>query len=77
MDMVQQASEVLRAIESLPESEQAVLFEYLRRHLDDVLDEARWQQLWEQSPAALDAMSSEVDAAIASGDVAPLDPDEL
>ena len=75
--MVQQATEVLRAIESLPEAEQALLFAYLKQHLDDVIDEARWQQSWEQSPAALDALSAEVDEAIAEGDVAPLDPDEL
>jgi hypothetical protein len=75
--MVKQAAEVLKKIESLPETEQAALFEYLRHHLDDVLDEAQWQQSFERSPQTLDKLSAEVDAAIASDDVAPLDPDEL
>ncbi|MGH7179668.1 MAG: hypothetical protein ACREJC_19995 [Tepidisphaeraceae bacterium] len=74
--MVRQAVDVLKQIESLPERDQTVLFDYLALHLDDVLDEARWQQLFSRSPAALDALSAEVNAAIAGGDVAPLDPDE-
>ncbi len=61
----------------LPESEQVVLADYLARHLEDVLDEARWAQLFDRGPSALDALAAEVDQAIASGDFAPLDPDEL
>src|SRR3954447_23117860 len=75
--MVKQAADVLRRIESLPEAEQAILFDYLKRHLDDLLDEARWQESFERSPETLDKLSREVDAAIASSAVAPLYPDEL
>jgi hypothetical protein len=75
--MVRQAVDMIRKIESLPDSEQVVLAQYLSAHLGEVLADARWQQLFEKSPQTLDALGAEVDDAIVHGRVAPLDPDEL
>jgi hypothetical protein len=71
--VVEDSADVLSAIALLPEAEQGLLFAYLKRHLLDVLDDARWEQLWAQSPSALDVLSAEVDAAIAAGDIEPID----
>ena len=75
--MVAQTSQLILRLETLPDSEQAVLADYLQQHLPEVLDEARWQALIAKSDSLLDAMGAEVDLAIASGEIAPLDPDEL
>ena len=75
--MVSQTNELVRRLASLPDSEQAVLADYLQRHLPEVLDEARWQALFAESDSVLDGMGLEVDNAIAGGEVAPLDPEEL
>ena len=75
--MVKQAAEIIGKIESLPESDREALARFLRDHFAEVLDEARWQQLYETSPDALDALVAEVDEAIAKGQIAELDPDEL
>lgn len=75
--MVAQTNELVRRLAALPDSEQAVLAEYLQQHLPEVLDEARWQALFAQSDSLLDAMGSEVDEAIARGEVALLGPEEL
>lgn len=75
--MVAQTSDLIRRLESLPDSEQAVLAEYLQRFLPEVLDEARWQAIIGKSDSLLDSMGREVDEAIARGDVALLDPEKL
>ena len=75
--MVAQTSQLILRLKTLPDSEQAVLADYLQQHLPEVLDEARWQALIAKSDSLLDAMGAEVDLAIASGEIAPLDPDEL
>ena len=71
--MVEDAADVLSAIALLPEAEQLLLFAYLKQHLHDVLKDARWEQSWAQSPSALDVLSAEVDTAIATGDIEPMD----
>ena len=75
--MVAQTTDLIRRLETLPDSEQAVLAEYLQRCLPEVLDEARWQALVGKSNSLLDSMGVEVDEAIAPGDVALLDPKQL
>jgi hypothetical protein len=75
--MVKQAADVIQKIDSLPPGDQELLSRYLDTHFDEVLDEARWDQLLARSPAALDRFAAEVDEAIRSGDVAELNPDEL
>jgi hypothetical protein len=75
--MVKQASEVVKKIDSLPQSEQELLAKYLAAHFDDVLEDARWEQFFAQSPSILDRFAAEVDQAIATGDVDELNPDEL
>jgi hypothetical protein len=75
--MVKKASDVIHKIDSLAPSEQELLAQYLSDHFDEVLDEARWQQLFALSSSTLDQFSGEVDEAIRTGQVAELDPDEL
>lgn len=75
--MVKQANDVVQKIGSLPPGEQELLAKYLWAHFDDVLDEARWEQLFAQSPSTLDCFAAEVDQAIAAGEIAELNPDEL
>ena len=75
--MVKQAAEIVQKIDSLPPQEQELLANYLSVHFDDVLDEARWEQLFLHSPSTLDQFAAEVDEAIRAGKVAELDPDEL
>jgi hypothetical protein len=75
--MVRQAAEIIQKIEALPAAEQEVLARFLADHFQEVLQEARWQHLLNTSPDTLDQLVAEVDQAIAKGEVAPLDPDEL
>jgi len=75
--MSNRLSKVIRRIERLPEREQSSLARYLESHLNDVLDEAKWTESFAKSSRLLKKMSREVDAAISSGDVSPLDPDKL
>ncbi len=75
--MVKRAADVVQRIDSLPPEEQELLAKYLSDHFDDVLDEARWEQLFSRSSSTLDRFVAEVDEAIRAGDVAELNPDEL
>ena len=75
--MSDRLSKFILRIEQLPDREQTMLAEYLHEHLDDVLDEARWQESFGRSGKLLHQMSLEVDDAIKHGAIAPLDPDEL
>ncbi|HEX4056526.1 MAG TPA: hypothetical protein VHX86_19870 [Tepidisphaeraceae bacterium] len=75
--MVKQAADVVHKIDSLPADELELLAKYLSVHFDDVLDEARWEQLFLCSSSTLDQFTAEVDEAIRAGDVAELNPDEL
>ena len=75
--MVRKAAEIIQKIDSLPPREQELLALYLSAHFDDVLDEARWEQLFLRSPSTLDKFAAEVDEAISSGQVMELNPDEL
>lgn len=75
--MSERLNNVIKRIDGLPPAEQALLAEYLESHLDDVLDEARWQRSFARSSSLLRKMSEEVDVAIAGGDVDELKPGEL
>jgi hypothetical protein len=75
--MVKQAADVVQKIDLLPPDEQELLAKYLSVHFDDVLDEARWEQLFSHSSSTLDQFATEVDEAIRAGQVAELNPDEL
>ena len=76
-DVVKEVADVLQKIDSLPPDEQALLTKYLSDHFNDVLDEARWEQLFSRSSSTLARFAAEVDAAISTGHVAELNPDEL
>ena len=75
--MIKQAADVVQKIGSLPAAEQELLAAYLSAHFDDVLDQARWEQLFSRSSFTLDRIVAEVDEAIGVGQVAELDADEL
>jgi hypothetical protein len=75
--MTKRTAEVIRKIDALPPRDQEVVARFLDEHFEEVVDEARWQQLFERSPATLDQLAAEVDDAIGKGQVAELDPDEL
>jgi hypothetical protein len=74
---VKQAAYVVQKISSLPAAEQELLAAYLSAHFDDVLDEARWEQLFSRASPVLDRFAAEADEAIRTGRVVELDPDEL
>jgi hypothetical protein len=76
-DMVKKAADVVQKIDSLPSGEQELLAQYLSNHFYEVLDEARWEQLFSRSSSTLDQFAAEVDEAIRTGQVAELNPDEL
>jgi hypothetical protein len=75
--MVKKAAEVVQKIDALPLGEQELLAKYLSDHFGDVLDEARWEELFSRSSSTLDRFVAEVDEAIRSGQLAELNPDEL
>jgi hypothetical protein len=75
--MVKKAIDVVHKIDSLPPGEQELLAKYLTDHFEDVLDEARWEQLFSLSTSTLDRFAADVDEAIRTGQVAALNPDEL
>jgi len=75
--MVKKAAEVVNKIDSLPSGEQELMAKYLSDHFNEVLDEARWEQLFSHSSSTLDQFAAEVDDAIRTGQVAELNPDEL
>ena len=75
--MVRQAADVIQRIESLPSTEQTVLARFLSTHFDDVLAEARWEDSVKSASEFLDQLATEVDLAIAKGQVKELDPEEL
>jgi hypothetical protein len=75
--MVKKAIDVVHKIDSLPAGEQELLAKYLSDHFEDVLDEARWEQLFSHSSSTLDRFAAEVDEAIRTEQVAALNPDEL
>jgi hypothetical protein len=70
-------SKFIQRVEQLPDGEQNLLADYLQQHLDDVLDNARWEQSFGRSKTLFQKMRGEVDEAIRTDNVAPLDPDEL
>ena len=65
--MVKQAADVVNKIDSLPPDEQALLAKYLSDHFNDLLDQARWEQLFPIRPPRLDRFAAEVDEAIRRG----------
>jgi len=75
--MVKKAADVVQKIDSLPPGEQELLAKYLSDHFEDVLDEARWEQLFSRSYSTLNRFAAEVDEAIRTGQVVELNPDEL
>jgi hypothetical protein len=77
MKMVRRATDIIHKIDSLPPGDQELLAKYLSTHFEDVLHEARWEQLFSQSPSTLDKLAAEVDTAISTRQVAELNPDEL
>lgn len=76
-DMVKKAVDVVQKIDSLPSGEQELLAQYLSNHFNEVLDEARWEQLFCHSSSTFDRFAAEVDDAIRPGQVSELNPDEL
>ena len=75
--MVKKAADVVDKIGSLPPGEQELLANYLFDHFEDVLNAARWEQLFSGSSSTLDRFAAETDEAIRTGQVVELNPDEL
>ena len=75
--MVKQATELFRKIDALAPSEQELLARFIFDHFDEVLSDARWQRLFDNSPETLDRLEAEVDESIAKGEFSELDPEEL
>jgi hypothetical protein len=74
--MIKRALDVLHKMDSLPSRDQELLAKYLSDHFEEVLDEARWEQLFSDSSSTLDRFAAEVDEAIRMGEVDELNRDE-
>ncbi len=71
------ATTVLKMIDSLPEPEQERVLEHLREYIEDVREDAEWNEAFARSQDKLAAAGRKAKAQIAQGLATPLDPDQL
>ena len=68
---------VVRMLEVLPEAAQNHVVEHLREYLEDVQDEARWENTFKKTQTELVAVARKAKREIADGQAKPLDHDRL
>ncbi len=68
---------VVRMMESLPEPAQEQIVAHLRRYLEELQDEHRWDSLFQRTKPQLIAAAKRAKEEIAAGQAEPLDPHRL
>ena len=68
---------VVRMLEVLPEAAQNHVVEHLREYLEDVQDEARWENTFKKTQTELVAVARKAKREIADGQAKPLDHNRL
>jgi hypothetical protein len=68
---------VVEMLESLPESVQNQVVERLRDYIEDMREDAQWDELFARSQDKLEAAARKARAEIAQGLAVPLNPDDL
>ena len=68
---------VVRMMESVPEDTQQQIVDHLREYIEDLRDEIRWDEAFENTQAQLGAAARRAKEEIAAGKATPLDPDQL
>ncbi len=68
---------IVRMLESLPIEVQDRVAEHLREYIDDLQDELRWNQSFQQTQSKLIAAARRAKQEIAEGQATAMDYDEL
>ena len=68
---------VTRMLESLPESAQDRVVEYLREYIETLADELRWNESFEKTQSQLAEAARRAREEVASGHGKPMDYDQL
>jgi hypothetical protein len=68
---------LVRMLEELPESTQNRIVEHLREYIEDLQDEALWENTFKKTQSKLAAAARQAKRQIAEGQAKPLDVDQL
>jgi len=68
---------LVRMLEGLPESAQNRMVEHLREYIEDLHDEAHWENTFKKTQGKLVAAAQQAKREIAEGKAKPLDLDQL
>ncbi len=68
---------LVRMLEELPEATQNRIVEHLREYIEDLQDEARWENTFKKTQSKLVAAARQAKRQIAEGQAKPLDLDQL
>ncbi|MDY6988247.1 MAG: hypothetical protein SWQ30_09340 [Thermodesulfobacteriota bacterium] len=68
---------IMKMLETLPEQVQDRVVEHLREYIEDLRDEAMWNESYSRTQANLVAAAQRVRKEIAEGKATPLDMDKL
>jgi len=71
------AMTIIKMLETLPEQVQDRVVEHLREYIEELRDEARWNESYSRTQANLVAAAQRVRKEIAKGKATPLDMDKL
>lgn len=68
---------LIRMLEELPEATQNRVVEHLRGYIEDLQDEARWENTFKKTQSKLVTAARQAKREIAEGQAKPLDLDQL
>jgi len=68
---------VVKMMESLPNEVQDRVAEHLRDYIEELQDELRWDELFEQTQASLVTAARQAKQEIAEGKATPMDEEQL
>ena len=68
---------LVKMLESLPDDTQDRVLEHLRDYIDDLQDEMRWNQSFQQTQSKLVAAAKRARQEIAAGEATPMNYDQL
>jgi hypothetical protein len=68
---------IIKMLETLPEQLQDRVVEHLRDYIEDLRDEARWNESFSRTQGNLVAAARQARKAISEGEASPLDFDKL
>jgi hypothetical protein len=68
---------LIKMVETLPEPAQEKVVEHLRRYIDELQDEARWDELFKKTQPKLIEVARRARKEASQGNAQPLDLDRL